>query len=170
MGVHTWPNGFPLWLRQSHSSVVSFKKRTPAQRGTPQSDNVQGRLAKSSLTRGEQATCVPAHNPLWVAPPFAAAASRWPRSTGMDLRHFTASGHLPAKPRKHNSKRLALAYALALQSLSSAQKPCQPKRQKCAARFYELKASLERTIRDPTIIRLGVPERNVDNDFFFLCW
>ena len=53
--MHTWLNGFPLWLRQSHSSVVSFKKRTPAQRGTPQSDNVQGRLAKSSLTRGERA-------------------------------------------------------------------------------------------------------------------
>ena len=70
----------------------------------------------------------------------------------MDLRHFTASGQPPANPRIHHSKRPALACSLALQSLSSAQKPCQRRDKKLkSARsdFSSCKASLERTIIDP---------------------
>ena len=152
--MHTWPNWLPPFAAPKSLVVVSFKKRTrlPSQ-ARMQSDNVQGGLVKSSLPQGESGQSVHLQTTRAGVPHHSReAASRRPRSMGMDLRHFTASGQPPANPRIHHSKRPALACSLALQSLSSAQKPCQrrdKKRKSARSDFNDLQSLTERTIIYP---------------------
>ena len=150
--MRTWPHWFRPFAAPKSLVVLSFKKRTPAQPGTHAVRQCAGKTGEVQSSKGRAGNLCTCRQSALVCPPFPRSCIKKAEEHGYGPSTLHSFRPAPSEPPHTPLEPPALACSLALQSLSSAQKPCQrrdKKRKSALSDFNDLQSLTERTIIYP---------------------